>query len=172
MDILSWRAILWQQFGAAIDMFDNALRACPDDMWRDSLWNDPSVAPEYSQLWHISYHALYWLDRYLSCAGSNFTPPAPFIAGALPEKPYTKEELRTYLAYCRQKCQDLLETLTEEKASQSCQFPWGEEVSYAELQLYNMRHIQEHAAHISLHIGPRVDHLALDWEARANHKAA
>ena len=41
----TWRTIIWQQFGAAIDMLDNALRACPDELWRDSLWNDPTDAP-------------------------------------------------------------------------------------------------------------------------------
>jgi hypothetical protein len=34
MDTL-WRTILWQQFGAAIDMLENALVACPDELWSD-----------------------------------------------------------------------------------------------------------------------------------------
>jgi hypothetical protein len=38
---ISWKTIIWQQFGAAIDMLDNALRACPDELWRDRLWDDP-----------------------------------------------------------------------------------------------------------------------------------
>jgi hypothetical protein len=37
----TWKTIIWQQFGAAIDMLDNALRACPDELWRDRLWADP-----------------------------------------------------------------------------------------------------------------------------------
>jgi hypothetical protein len=31
---IPWKMILWQQFGAAIDDLDNALRACPDELWR------------------------------------------------------------------------------------------------------------------------------------------
>jgi hypothetical protein len=31
MNIFTWRTITWQQFGAAIDMLANALRACPDE---------------------------------------------------------------------------------------------------------------------------------------------
>jgi hypothetical protein len=27
-----WKKVLWQQFGASIDMFENALKACPDDL--------------------------------------------------------------------------------------------------------------------------------------------
>jgi hypothetical protein len=37
-------------------MLDNALRACPDHLWRESLWNDPTDAPEYTEFWFIVYH--------------------------------------------------------------------------------------------------------------------
>lgn len=161
-----WKTIIWQQFGAAIDMLENALRACPDQLWRDTVWEDPTDDPEYTQYWFILYHCLYWLDRYLSGSQEGFTPPAPFISGSLPEKPYTKEELQTYLAHCRQKCRVTFETMTDEKANQSCQFPWGEEVSFAELQLYSMRHVQEHAAQLSLYLGQKIGS-APDWVARA-----
>ncbi len=82
MDI-PWNTIIWQQFGAAIDMLDNALRACPDGLWRESLWNDPTDAPEYGEFWFIVYHTLVWLDRYISGSPKDFAPPAPFIAGSL-----------------------------------------------------------------------------------------
>ncbi|MEZ4731230.1 MAG: DinB family protein [Caldilineaceae bacterium] len=166
---ITWRAIIWQQFGAAIDMLDNALCACPEQRWRDRIWHDPTDAPEYTEFWFIVYHSLFWLDRYLSGAREGFAPPAPFIVGALPANPYTKEELQAYLAHCRRKCQATFETLTDEKANQPCTFPWGEEVSFAELQLYNMRHVQEHAAQLSLYLGQTLGS-APDWVARADHK--
>ena len=163
---------MWQQFGAALDMLDNALQACPDQHWRDSVWHDPTDAPEYTEFWFIVYHTLFWVDLYLSGSRrEGFIPPAPIIAGSLPEKPYTKDELQVYLDQCRQKCQATFAALTDEKASQRCEFPWGEEVSFAELQLYNMRHVQEHASQLSLHLGHKVGS-APDWVARADHKAA
>jgi hypothetical protein len=166
-----WKTIIWQQFGAAIDMLGNALRACPDHLWRDSLWDDLDGV-EYTESWFVIYHALFWLDLYLSGSRrEGFVPPAPFIAGSLLEKPYTKDELQAYLEHCRQKCQATFETLTDEKADQRCEFPWGEEVSFAELQLYNMRHVQEHASQLNLHLGQKVGS-APDWVARAKHKAA
>jgi hypothetical protein len=82
-----------------------------------------------------------------------------------------KDELQAYLEHCRQKCRVTFETLTDEKADQSCNFPWGEEASFAELQLYNMRHVQEHAAQLSLPLGHKSGS-APDWVARAEHKAA
>ena len=162
----------WQQFGAAINMLENALQACPDHVWRDSLWDDPTDAPEYTKFWFIVYHALFWTDLYLSGARQeDFAPPAPFVRGALPEKPYTKDQLQVYLEHCRQKCRATFEALTDEKADQRCKFPWGEEVSFAELQFYSMRHVQEHASQLSLLLGNKVGS-APDWVPRAESRTA
>ena len=166
-----WKTIIWQQFGAAIDMLDNALRACPDELWRTCLWDDPSERREYSQFWYRVYHTLFWLDLYLSGEEEGFVPLFPFSLieqdadGPLPAKIYTQDELQTYLAYARTKCQATIEALTDETAQQRCRFSWGE-VSFAELQLYSMRHVQEHAAQLSLFLGQKVAS-APDWVATA-----
>ena len=34
MDLL-WKRVVWSQFGAAIDMLENALLACPEWLWQD-----------------------------------------------------------------------------------------------------------------------------------------
>ena len=177
MDSL-WRTILWKQFGAAIDMLDNAVVACPDALWRQPVWHDPSVPVERTEFWYVAYHALYWLDLYLFGAEEGFAPPAPYAlveqddaAGPLPLQPYSREEVRGYLAYARQKCRTTIEALTDERARQPVDFPWiaGEEaVSYVELQLYSMRHMQEHAAQLSLLLGQHgVSGDEIDWVARA-----
>ncbi len=36
------RTAVWQQCGAAIDMLENALLACPETLWQGRLWGDPS----------------------------------------------------------------------------------------------------------------------------------
>ncbi len=173
---ITWRMIIWQQFGAAIDMLDNALRACPDELWRDRLRDNPSERPEYSQFWYVVYHTLFWLDLYLSGAVEGFAPPAPFTLdeldpdGLLPERPYTKDELQAYLDYGRKKCQATIEALTDETAQQRCRFRWGE-LSFLELLLYNMRHVQEHAAQLNLMLGQKVGS-APDWVTKARSGAA
>jgi hypothetical protein len=170
----TWKAIIWPQFGAVIDMLENALRACPDELWRDSLWSNRSEQPEFSEFWYIVYHTLFWLDLYLSGSVEGFAPPASFTldeldpAGLLPERPYTKDELQSYLAHGRQKCRATLEALTDEQARQSCKFSWGE-VSFAELLLYNMRHIQEHASQLSLILGQQIGS-APGWVTRAKNR--
>lgn len=170
---INWRASTWQQFGAAIDMLENALRACPDELWRGRLWPDPTARPEY---WYVVYHTLFWLDLYLTGSEEGFVPPPPFTLieqdehGPFPERPYTKEELQDYLVGCRQRCQRTIETLTDEAAGRPCAFPWGE-LPFAELLLYNMRHVQEHTAQLSLYLGQQGVE-APDWVAWAGEKVA
>jgi len=158
----TWKAVVWQQFGAAIDMLENAVVACPD-----KLWSDGSQRPQF---WYLVYHTLFWLDLYLSDSLDGFAPPTPFTldemnpAGLLPERPYTKEELQTYLEHGRRKCQATLETLTDEKARQRCGFEWVD-LSIAELHLYNMRHVQHGAAQLNLILQQKIDS-APPWVVR------
>jgi uncharacterized damage-inducible protein DinB len=173
-----WRSIVWKQFGAAIDMLDNALVACPDALWRQPVWHDPSVPSQRTEFWYVAYHALFWLDLYLFGSEEGFAPPVPFAlveqddaAGPLPNRTYSRDELRAYLASVRQQCRTTIETMTDERARQPVTFGWmrdGEVVSYVELQLYSMRHTQEHAAQLSLLLGQHgIPDEALDWVKRA-----
>jgi hypothetical protein len=160
-----WKTALWRQFGAALDMLENALEACPASLWTERLWNTPSPSefpPQFAEFWYVTFHALVWLDLYLSgVPEEDFAPPAPFAQGELdsvessPERPYTKEELRAYFASTREKCRTTLVTLTDEQARRPVEYPWseGQPISFLELQLYNMRHVQEHAAQLSLFLG-------------------
>jgi DinB family protein len=174
-----WRSALWRQFGAAIDTLDNAVAACPDSLWTERVWLSPPppwFPPQFAEFWYVTFHTLVWLDLYLSgVPEEDFAPPAPFAQGeldsveALPERPYAKEELRTYLAALRQKCHTTLIALTDEQACRPVEYPWtqGQPVSFLELLFYNMRHVQEHAAHLSLFLGQHaVPDADLDWVAR------
>lgn len=173
---LPWQTIIWQQFGAAIDDLANTLHACPDELWRARLWDNPDAEqfflPEY---WYVVYHTLFWLDLYLTGAEEGFVPPAPFALieqdenGPIPAQPYTKAELAAYLQACRQRCQATIAALTEAAAQRRCRFGWGE-VSFAELLLYNMRHVSGHAAQLNLLLGQRMGS-APNWVTQAKNPA-
>src|SRR5688572_24112988 len=113
------KASVWKQFGAAMDMFEDALTLCPDELWTKAMWKD-TEDERYGQFWFIAYHTLRWTDLFLTGSPEGFTPPAPFIMGRLPDQPYTKGEIRTYYDLCRQKAQAAIEGMTDEKASQIC----------------------------------------------------
>ena len=164
-----WRTSIWKQFGAAIDMLADAISLCPDHLWTVELWKD-SDDERYGQFWFVAYHTLRWLDLFLKGTKAGFAPPSPFILGALPEQPYPKDQVLAYLGVCRAKCQSTIEGLTDEKAQQRCVFEWME-LSYLELQMYSMRHVQEHASQLSLVLGQH-EVTGLDWIASARGKEA
>ncbi|MBI5963188.1 MAG: DinB family protein [Chloroflexi bacterium] len=165
--------MLWRQFGAAIDMLSDALRDCPDDLWEKRLWEDQPdqwVADGFSAFWYLGYHALFWLDLYLTGAEEGFTPPAPFDlvemdAGESLPRTYTRQELLGYLEYCRQNCKQTISVMSNEQAYRLCRFPWGE-LSFAELQLYSLRHVQEHGAQLRMFLGQQAGKSA-EWGFRA-----
>ncbi len=167
------REMLWRQFGAAIDMLAEALRDCPDELWERPLWDDlPDqwVAAGFARFWYLGYHALFWLDLYLTGAEEGFAPPPPFdlvemAAGEALPRTYTRDELLGYLEHCRRRCREVICGLTPEQASRRCRFSWGE-LSFAELQLYNLRHVQEHGAQLRMFRGQQA-RLATGWVARA-----
>jgi hypothetical protein len=165
--------ILWRQFGASIDMLNTALRDCPEELWEKRLWADQPdqwVAPGFSTFWYLGYHTLFWLDLYLTGAEEGFAPPPPFDlvemeAGESLPRTYSREELLDYLHYCRRKCQETIDALSHEQANRLCRFPWGE-LPFAELQLYNLRHVQEHAAQLHLFLGQQAGK-DTSWVAQA-----
>ena len=152
--------MLWRQFGAAIDTLAKTLHACPIELWEKQLWEDHPdqwVAAGFSKFWYLGYHTLFWLDLYLTGAEEGFAPPEPFAlvemeAHEVLPRTYTREELLSYLGYCRRRCKDTIDELSGEQANRLCRFAWGE-LPFGELMLYNLRHVQEHGAVLRVFLG-------------------
>lgn len=160
-----WKNALWHQFGAAIDMLENAINACPEDLWSDQNRN-----PQY---WYNVYHTLFWLDCYLSESIEIFRPPEPFTlsefdpAGILPDRVYSKAEMLNYLNYDREKCRTVIAALTEESVQKIFKLH-SSELSIAELMLDNMRHVQHHTAQLNLMLRQTID-AAPRWVTRTKN---
>ncbi len=170
MDTLIKTAI-WNQFGASLDYLADTLAACPDDLWLTTLWNAPEDEVLYARFWYRIYHTLFWLDLYLTGDRAKYSAPEQFrikrVNGApIFERPFTKPELQTYLAYCRQKCQTTIEALTDSDAQRRFTFDWGE-ASFFELLIYNLRHVEEHAAQLNLFLGQRTSEPTPDYVIKA-----
>ncbi len=144
----TWKSALWSQFGAAIDSLDAAIVACPDD-----LWSDRSRRPEF---WYVAFHTLFWLDAYLSPSLDGFAPPAPYDLtemdpeGRMPARVYTKDEMREYVAHGRRKCRAAIAALSDEGAREPRRLGSKAMGTALELHLYNLRHVQHHAAQLNL----------------------
>jgi hypothetical protein len=141
-----WKQLVWGQLGGAIDMLENAILACPDDVWRAG---EPPRA-----LWYVTFHTLFFLDLYTFGTLDGFAPPPPFTldeldpAGVFPERVYSRDELGGYLRVCRDRCRSAIAALTQETAARRCEFEWVQE-SYVELVLRSIRHVQHHTAQLN-----------------------
>lgn len=147
----SFKTVLWQQAGAAIDMLENAINMCPDLIWGDE-----------SQFWYNAYHCIFYLDYYSTEEPQHFSPPEPYTLsefdpeGAMPERVYTKKELLDYLEYGRQKCRSLIGRLTDEMAAKRFANEYRN-YSILEVIMYNMRHVQHHAAQLNLLLRQKIE---------------
>ncbi len=157
-----WKSAIRQQFHAAMDMLGNAIKACPEAVW---------FAPGRNAFWYLAFHTLFFVDVYLSEEGEEqFRPPPPFgleeldPAGVLPEGGYSKAEIDAYLEHCRRKLDAVMAAMTEEWAVAECPFPFLE-MSNGELLLYNMRHVQHHAAQLNMLLRQKTDS-APDWVSK------
>src|SRR5437588_99475 len=99
-------------------MLENAVQACPEE-----VWSDRSQSPAF---WYVAYHTLFWLDYYLSGSLERFAPPPPFTldeldpAGLVPGRLYAKQELLAYLEHGRAKCRAAIAALTDDELGKPC----------------------------------------------------
>lgn len=154
------RESVWNQFGASLDMLQNAITMCPDEHWDTE-----------KKFWYTAYHCIFWTDYYLSTDPSKFEPPIPFTLSEFdptdntPPAKYSKTELLAYLEYCRQKAFQLISGLTTTQLSER----WINDYknySILEILIYNNRHIQHHSAQLNLLLRQTINH-APTWVSQA-----
>jgi hypothetical protein len=154
---------IWRQFGASIDMLENAIQLCPL-----SSWNSKTI------FWYHAFHCLFFLDYYLTMQPQKFSPPAPFtfseFADELPERVYTREELLNYLHVNREKCRLLIAGLTDGALNARWVNVSGTmNFSVLEILLYNLRHVQHHVAQLNLLLRQDINN-APPWVTQTEHE--
>lgn len=152
---------LSNQMGASIDMLEDSILLCPNEHWDTER-----------KFWYQAFHVLFFLDYYLSAEPRTFTPPKPFTESEfedrMPERVYTKPELLKYLQFCREKCKNLIENLSEKQLETRWINSSGSmNYSIHEILLYNLRHVQHHVAQLNLHLRQSIND-APEWVFRAD----
>jgi hypothetical protein len=154
MELESMKEIVWNQFGASIDMLINVVSNCPDNYFEQN-----------PRFYFIAFHSTIFLDYYLTIPPSDFSPQLSFtqkepedrpkeaIDDLMPDKVYSKREIVDYLGQSREKCKQLIFGLTHHKLTD--RFKEGDEphdMDYPilEILLYNLRHTQHHAAQLNM----------------------
>ena len=151
------KKIITSQYMASLEMLAQAVTQCPDQ-----LWADPD---DVNQFWNIAYHALFYTHLYLQESEDQFQPLEKHVDGlhyfdpqlefttedTEDELPFSKEDLLTYLDFCRQVVRDRIPATNLEGQSG---FDW---ISFNKLQLqfYNIRHIQHHVGELYERLGTR-----------------
>ena len=122
----SIKEIVWNQFGASIDMLISTITNCPDDYFMSN-----------KRFYYIAYHATIYLDYYLTLPPSDFLPqltfvqketkylPKEVIGDLVPDKIYMRQDVLEYLKKSREKCKKMIYALTDEFSVQ--RFKEGEE---------------------------------------------
>jgi hypothetical protein len=168
--IAALKESLWKQFGASIDMLKNAIMLWPEEYWETD-----------KKFFYTAYHCLVFLDYYLTIPPKNFSSSLPFtlaesddvpdeaLDDVIPNTVYSKKELLDYLNTSRGKCHTLIAGLTEEKLNERwIEEPGNMNYSVLEILLYNMRHVQHHAAQLNLFLRQKINN-APRWVSRAEN---
>ena len=127
-------------------MLNDCIGKCPP-----ALWDTPVAKYPF---WQVAYHALCFVDLYLSPGEDAFTPrddyhPAGWreFDAEYPSRRFERDEILAYLALCRQKAGDALAVETPATLEAPSRFP-GRPATRGELHLYNLRHLQHHVGQL------------------------
>jgi hypothetical protein len=146
------RSVLKSQYHAAIEMLEQAVQRCPDDLWLSG--EHPNA------FWHVAYHALFVTHMYLQTSVEAFSPleqhrdtyqflgPVPGNPQLSPKigEPYSKAKIVEYLQLCKAEIDNAVDGF--DLAAQESGFPWYK-MSKLEHQLVNLRHLQHHTAQLA-----------------------
>ncbi len=153
---MDYQYIICSQYLASLEMLKQTIEQCPDALWDD--------ANDKNKFWHVAYHALFYTHLYLQPTEQDFKPWAKQRKAhdlSLPADPYSKEEVLEYLAFCQQQVIDLVPQLDFDAESG---FDWLH-MNKAELQIYTIRHLQQHVGELMERLGSRAG-IDVDWVGR------
>lgn len=175
--LTTWQHLISKQYKAALCTLDRCIAMAPD-----SLWNEPVGNLKFCQ---VAFHTLFFTDFYLettegSVGDQDFHRKRPqFFRDyeELQDRPqqllYERSTVRDYVQHCRQKSARVVTSETEQTLTAPCGFS-RRNGSRAELHVYSIRHIQHHAAQLSLRLrlstGDGVPWIESGWQD--DHPAA
>ena len=153
----TFHQLITRQYEAALCSLGIAIERCPE-----AAWNEPVGTLKFCQ---VAFHTLFFTDFYLGSDESTFKQQSfhrdhpqffreyeellPRVQTLL----YDKPDVQRYLEHIRRKVLEIIPSETAALLSApSNQRP---QLARAELHVYNIRHVQHHAAQLSLRL--RID---------------
>ncbi len=143
------------QYTASLEMLRQAIVECPEPLWHNPEYKNP--------FWHIAYHVLFYTHFYLQSSEKDFVAwekhrdehvsldSSGEKSGA--GKPYNKDEILAYHGLCCEQVEERVTMLDLEAESGFYWLPFDK----LELQIYNIRHIQQHTGELYERLGANRD---------------
>lgn len=149
--------ILISQYRAALEMLKQTIQQCPETHWK-SLETQTAFG-------QVAYHALFYTHLYLQESQQTFTAWSKHRAEYLfsdqvPQPPVElldKATVLEYLAFCEQ---EVVDKLAGTDLAADSGFHWLP-FSKLELQIYSIRHIQQHVGELMERLGSAAH--AISW---------
>jgi len=159
------QALIEHQFEAALCTLNLCIERCPASAWDARVGNH--------KFCQVVFHTLCYADYYLEKNEQTFREQ-PFhranqqffrdyeeLEDRAPRLLYDKPSIHEYMNHCRQKARRVIAAETADSLEGRCGFQ-RRAFSRAELYVYSIRHIQHHAAQLSLRL--RIDsNQAIPW---------
>ncbi|MEM8680367.1 MAG: DinB family protein [Planctomycetota bacterium] len=150
-----YRVAVSNQYEAALRTLSHAVEACPDEAWHAAIANRSCA--------QAVFHALFFADLYLDTDPESMQQQ-PFhrehatvfrdyeeLEDRKPVHEYSKEFVVAYVEHVRTKAVQRLREATPGSLESPAPFQWVD-MSRAELHVYNIRHLQHHAAQLILRL--------------------
>jgi hypothetical protein len=150
------KQVIQSQYLAALEMLKQVIVQCPDALWDAPGNQDP--------FWRKSYHALFYTHLYLQNAEKDFVPWEKHHDPDA-EIPFSKEDVLAYLAFVQKQVVERLPATNLESESGFYWLPFDK----LELQLYNIRHIQQHTGELYERLGTH-ENIELNWVSTRDPK--
>ena len=152
------KSILQSQYLSALAMLRQAIVKCPPEAWDD--------ARDKNKFWFLAYHTLYYAHRYLKAKDKNY-PRWEQRRYSQPGVPFSKEEILERFALVEQDVIEQIDIMNLDQTSGSLGLS-----NKLELQLYNLRHIQQHAGELYGKLST-YEKVKLGWvDQRSNFKSS
>ena len=153
-------AAFTSQYHAALETLRRTIEKCPAELWTSDACKNA--------FWRVVFHTLYFTDVYLCENEAAYRPWSGFggevrtfdplslknYTGAPP----TQAELLGYLAHLSEVTPQRVDAVPLDAPSG---FSWNSLIRF-ELHIYNIRHIQHHAAQLSARLREKAG-IEIDW---------
>ncbi len=147
------RRVIKSQYLASLAMLKHAVVKCPPQ-----AWDDPN---HRNRFWFVAYHALRFAHQYLKAREKGY-PRWEQRSYSNPGRPFSKEEILEKLALVELDVVEQISIMDLDDPTRAT----GKLANKFELQIYNIRHIQQHVGELYERLSPY--HLKLEWASQRN----